>query len=81
MPQRDLPSAVKMLIKNIRREMKKQGITGNKLAVLIKRPVMTVNDMLNCRTIPGSDLLFEIADVLGKGVDELRGKQARKKSA
>lgn len=69
------------LAKNIRRLMEARGISGNKLAALVGRPVMTINDLVNGRTIPGADLIFSVADALGVSTDELRGKKTSRKSA
>lgn len=79
--ERELPSIVNIIARNTRRIMKEKQITCNKLAALIKRPVMTVNDFIHGRSNPGADLLFAVADALDVRVDDLRERRASKKSA
>lgn len=77
----EIPQIVSDLAKNIRRVMDAKGVSGNKLAALVKRPTMTINDLVNGRTVPGADLVFAVADALGVSADDLRGKRTSKKTA
>ncbi len=80
-----MPSIVTTISRNVRRIITERGISGRKLAVLSGEKIMRVNNLLNGKSVPGIDLVENVADALGVSIEDLRrrphGEKKSRKSA
>lgn len=81
--QKPMPVVVEVIARNVRRIIAERGISGRKLAALSGEKIMRVNNLLNGKSVPGIDLVENVADALGVSVDDLRrrphtGKKSKK---
>ena len=69
------------LSERIREEMERAGISQRQLSKITGDPLMTINNTVNGRNMPGSGVLSRIAEALGTSADYLLfgvGKKSRR---
>lgn len=71
---------LELLSHKIQAAMTAQNISQRKLALLTEQPLMTINSLVNGNHMPGFEVVFRVAQVLGISLDDLAKKTKAKKS-